>query len=595
MEKRLGILTELLLGLSLLWGCNTPVPPLIPQSPTAVPASPQPTQPVLEEAEVPPTPDLPVIAYNDIKEGQLVEAGASEAWRIEAQAGERLNLVVNGQFDSYLELYGPDHELIASNDDNGGSLNAALFDVQITQAGPHTILVRGFGQATGNYALALTGGHPTASGGSLNSGDIRAVILSAKGTKWHYTGQQGTYLTITTAGATGIDPYLSLYGPDGRLLISDDDSGVDLNAELYEFQLPSDGLYTLQARTISETGPVTLTLTSSAKLAGGGVIKPGQVQRGNLTLGRPHHWTFTGQVGQAISIGLASTAFDTFLELRDSQDGILIENDDFADSTDSLIDRFILPIDDTYTIVVRGLGEDDSGAYDLSLEAIEIPTGGGPLTTDAPIEAALLPGYVDNWFFEAEAGSFITITSTSTQLDTYLELYDQAGNLLLEDDDSGGDLNAALIEVPVESSGEYQVVVRSAKDGENEGGVYEVSLMVSEATTAPNQLQSGDLQTVTLEPGEQHTWTFTASRGNFVSIQMASDTLDTHLSLYNSDDTLLTLNDDYIGVQAAIVNYEILEDDEFRVVARTYSANESGEYTISLQISRDAGSLQSDQ
>ena len=219
--------TALLVMLSLiLAGCNpTPLP--IPQSPTSLPTEIQLTAtPPNEASEIPSPPSPPMVAYNEIVEGVLEMPGATGIWVFEAKAGERVNIVINSQFDSYVDLYGPSEVLIASNDDNDRTLNAALFDVQITKSGSHTIVVQAFNQATGSYALALTGGHPTANTSLLQSGDVRAVILSNQGTKWHYTGQKDTYLNISTDGADGVDPYLSLYGPDGQLLINDDDGGL---------------------------------------------------------------------------------------------------------------------------------------------------------------------------------------------------------------------------------------------------------------------------------------------------------------------------------------------------------------------------------
>jgi hypothetical protein len=69
--------------------------------------------------------------------------------------------VLNSQFDNYLELFDPTGELIASNDDSGDNLNAALFDVLLNKTGQHVIKIRGYNGQTGPYAVALTGGHPT--------------------------------------------------------------------------------------------------------------------------------------------------------------------------------------------------------------------------------------------------------------------------------------------------------------------------------------------------------------------------------------------------------------------------------------------------
>ena len=579
--------------LSLLAACNfglnssaepTPIPRptvALETEPTATEIKPIESQPA--EAS---TLDTPVIAYNEIKEGQLTSPDEVEEWVFNGQAGERVNIVLNSQFDSYLELYAPDGEFVASNDDSGENLSAALFDLQLKKSGPHTVLVRGYDGATGGYVLALTGGHPTIGGGTLASGDSRAVLLSEEGFKWQYQGQAGTYLTLTLNADEIVDSYLSLYGPDGTLLTSDDDSGGSLNAEIFEFELPVDGVYTIRANTIAEPGLVTLNLTSSSQTSGGGPLTVGVPQTATLKPERTHQWSFAGESGQIINLSMNSTDFDTFLELRNSQDVILAENDDNNrdGTTNSLIDLFLIPAADTYTIVARGLGEADSGDYNITLELVEVLPGGGPLLPDTPTQAPLASGQIDSWVFEAEQNSFIRVEVESDQFDTYLELYGPDEALLTEDDDSGGNLNPALFDFPVTQAGEYRLVVRSAQGDGGEGGVYDILLSISETLASTGELISGQSQTSNLSSDEEHIWTFEAIEGSSITVRMESTTLDTYLSLYDSTGELLTLNDDFEGTNAVIDNFTIPRDGEYRVVARAYSADEEGNYTILLEI-----------
>ncbi len=574
-----------------LVGCSTPslssTPTSMPQ-PTAPTAA---TETTLAQTEPTPSPEpsevLPAITYNEIKQGEIITPLETETWQFEAKVGDRVSVVVNSQFDSYLELIAPTGELMAHNDDYGDSLNAALIDIPVTQSGPHQIIIRGFGESTGTYALALTGGHPASSGGTIENDDTRTVLLSQDGLKWHYEGKQDTFLTITAKGNDGVDSLLSLYDPNGALLITDDDSGTNLDAEIIEFPLITDGKYTIRVQAIEQTGLATITVKSSATLSGGGTLTVGETRKGLLNAGRTHLWTFTGKAGQIVNLLLASSEFDTFLELRDSTGTILAENDDYEGSTDSVLDRFVLLADDTYTVVVRGLSDTIGGNYEIALDTIAVPTGGGDLEIGSPTEAVLLPGYVDNWFFEGEADSFVTIRATSLQLDTYLELYDADGNLLVEDDDSGGSLDAALIQIPLTDTGQYQIALRSSTETDV-SGVYEITLQIGEDVAPSDQLTSGEIQAAILEAGEQHSWTIEATVGDFITIEMNSDTLDTHLSLFDEEGTLLTLNDDYNGTQAAIVNHIIQEDGIYRIVARAYSADEDGDYTILAQVTDQA-------
>lgn len=571
--------------------CNTATATPRPALPNPIPT--QPSDPAAEEAVMPlqgQSPlavDAPAIAYGEIKEGALAESNAVDEWVFNANVGERVSIMLNSSFDSYLELLNANGELVGSNDDSGNSLTAALLDVQLPKTGPYVIRVRGYDGQTGSYALALTGGHPTVGGGLLGDQESRNVMLSEQGFKWRYTGQQGSYLSVKVQGDPGVDSYLSVYGPDGTLLASDDDSGQQLNPELIDLELPADGTYVIRAHTINSTGLVTLTLSAEAQSSGGGPLPAGKTQPAILKPGREHRWEFAGQSGQVVNINMVSPDFDTFLELRDSNGAILAENDDGPDGTNSVISNVALPADDTYTVIARSLTDDAGGSYEITLKPVKVTSGGGVLTPEKPVQASLSPGQTDTWTFDAAADTFVTVKVDSVQADTYLELFDPEGNLLTQDDDSGGNLNAAILDYPVSQEGQYQVAVRASRPETDEGGVYEISLLVADDLATSGQLESGQTVERELAAGEQHTWTFTAPEDNFVTVRMDSDTLDTYLSLYNGEGDLLYVNDDFFAKQAAITNFIVPETGEYRIVARAYSPEEAGSYRLSLQITAE--------
>lgn len=582
----------LMLILGLLSGCNfgasSSASTATPRPTVALRPNPTPTEikPIESQATAAPVLDAPVMGYNDIKEGELTTPGVPDEWVINARAGERVNIVLNSQFDSYVELFNPDGEFIAGNDDNGNTLDAALFELQMKQSGPHTLKVHGFDGATGPYALAVTGGHPTTGGGTLTDGTSRTVMLSTQGLKWKYQGKEGTYLTAVIRAEDLVDAQLALYDPDGALLTTDDDSAGNLNPEIFEFPLPADGAYTLQAQTSANTGIVSLNINSSTRTSGGGPLEIGLPQAGVLKRGRSHEWTFSGEVGQIISLTMNSIDFDAFLELRNAEGAILVENDDVHGGSNSAIELFTLPATDTYTIVARGVSNTDGGNYEITLKGVKVPPGGGPLLVDTDTQALLVPGQTNEWVFEGTANTFITANVQSDTLDTFLELYGPDGSLLTTDDDSGGDLNAALLNFPLPQSGQYQLVVKSAREGRADGGVYNILLTLTEDLDASGILTSGRPVTSNLAQGEQHTWTFEAEEGNRVTISMESDTLDTYLALYDASGELIDLNDDYQDTNAVIANVTIPQNGEYRIVARTYSAqDDGGEYTILLEIS----------
>ncbi|UPT75046.1 MAG: hypothetical protein M0D55_04855 [Elusimicrobiota bacterium] len=86
-----------------------------------------------------------------------------------------------------------------------------------------------------------------------------------------FRGERGQPVSIRLHALGFYDSYLDLYGPDGDWLEFDDDSGGDADAEILNFVLPEDGVYTIDAGAYAaETyGLFRLSLTGSEGALGG--------------------------------------------------------------------------------------------------------------------------------------------------------------------------------------------------------------------------------------------------------------------------------------------------------------------------------------
>ena len=94
-------------------------------------------------------------------------------------------------------------------------------------------------------------------------------------------------------------------------------------------------------------------------------------------------WQFSGKTGDAVTIEMHSSAFDTYLMLLDPNGVPLAENDDSAKGvTDSSI-TFTLSASGTWAVVANSLAASQSGAYTISLSC--------PSTTVAPRRRAAHP------------------------------------------------------------------------------------------------------------------------------------------------------------------------------------------------------------
>lgn len=189
---------------------------------------------------------------------------------------------------------------------------------------------------------------------------------------------------------------------------------------------------------------------------------------------------YTLQVDKAglYEIRLDSDAFDTVLGLEGN--GTQAENDDGGDGTNS---RIALPLEPgKYTLNVRGLGEDGTGAFKLTAKRTALPANmvnrDGTTLPGAGSVFAMLDGQGRRRFLlSLDRPADVRLDAISSQVDTVLRLVN--GDVELVDDDGGNGTNARLQEsLP---AGHYTVDVSSLSD---EPGLVEMRVQIDGAGTA---------------------------------------------------------------------------------------------------------------
>ncbi|MFQ3567423.1 MAG: pre-peptidase C-terminal domain-containing protein [Aggregatilineales bacterium] len=282
--------------------------------------------------------------------------------------------MISAEFDTFLELIGPNGFEVARDDDSGQGLNARIENFALPTTGTYTIIARGFAGASGAYTLTLSRGSGTSTtitpaGGSIEYGQtLRGVLSPNARDSYTFVGTAGDLVTIDLI-SNDFDTYLELIGPNGIEVARDDDSGQNLNARIENFTLPSTGTYTIIARAFSSGfGSYDLTLVQVGAASPATSISYGQSLTDVLTAGGRNSYTFDGTAGDVITIDMVSTDFDTFLELLGPNGAEVTRDDDSGDGFNARIANFTLPTTGTYTIIARAFGA-GFGSYTLTLVA----------------------------------------------------------------------------------------------------------------------------------------------------------------------------------------------------------------------------------
>jgi hypothetical protein len=224
--------------------------------------------------------------------------GARDQWTFSANGGEAIRINMDAEFDTYLELLGPDGARIAENDDFNG-LDSQI-DITLPAAGTYTIIARSFsstasgqytlsvqlaqpggastGSLTGSMSGSLTGsmsGSTTASagGGTISVGQtVTGNIAQGAIDQWTIALTQGQTIQINMDAE--FDTVLELRDASGtQVAFNDDFNG--LNSQI-TYQVATSGTHTILARAFGSFngGPYTL----SVQLA-----QPGGASTGSLT------------------------------------------------------------------------------------------------------------------------------------------------------------------------------------------------------------------------------------------------------------------------------------------------------------------------
>jgi hypothetical protein len=115
----------------------------------------------------------------------------------------------------------------------------------------------------GAGAASGAGGGATAAG-SINYGQTVAGALGVgEKVAWTFTGSANDVVTIDAIASDPVqmDTFLELLGPNGNVLIGDDDSGEESNARISNYRLPTDGQYTIRVSSVAGAGDYQLMLS----------------------------------------------------------------------------------------------------------------------------------------------------------------------------------------------------------------------------------------------------------------------------------------------------------------------------------------------
>ncbi len=302
----------------------------------------------------------------------------------------------SGDLDAALEIVNSQSQVIASNDDSPGTLDAAITGFIIREDGAYVIIASRFGQAAGrskgSFVLTLNVGAENGVGKSI---DLALPLLSgipAQGEItndsslqfYSFDGKRDDVVTIRMNRlGGGLDAFLALLNPAQIEIATDDDSGGGKNALINQYVLPADGTYTILATRFDRAQGTSVGKYQIQVDISGNVFQdvPANIQRievgssviGTITSAEPQVlYAFLGRQSDVLTIAMNQIdgGLDPRVAILNSNRDPITSDDNSGGDQNALIKSFVVPATGVYYLLAtHSSAANTTGHFTLTLTA----------------------------------------------------------------------------------------------------------------------------------------------------------------------------------------------------------------------------------
>jgi hypothetical protein len=227
--------------------------------------------------------------------------------------------------------------------------------------------------------------------------------------------------------------------------------------------------------TLRPTAVATILPSGFAQAVPGEQLEIGDVREGTFIEGsETHTYTFFAPAETIVTFGLnrfEDSTIDPAISLQDPDGILLIQNDNYRDSSDALVVNYSLPLTGVYTLSASSTNSQGSGHYLIALGQgfvlRNVNQGNAP--HNQPVISALENyGLRDIWNIEASLGDRISVSVENwdgSSFDPMLELVAPTGETLAFDDDGGANKNAIVTGIYAPVTGTYRIHIAAYDHG----------------------------------------------------------------------------------------------------------------------------------
>jgi hypothetical protein len=448
-------------------------------------------------------------------------------------AGQRINLgfsaVTIGQCNAI--VYRPDGVQMGALftfGTSGGGMDVGV----LPMTGTYTIFLDPSSTYTGTVTVTAS----TELSGTITPGGAAVPISIARvgqNARYTFSGTTGQTVSLAVTAVTIPGGYLSILKPDGTALVSG--IGFNTGGGVIDTQvLPTSGTYAILIDPAgTNTGNVTVTLYNQPDVSGTITLDGASVTPTLTVPGQRARYTFTGTIGQWVTLGLSSVSIPSSTVSILKPDGTTLVSGTINTSGGSLDPTTSLPTTGTYTIVV-----DPASTYTGSI-TLSLSTA---LTGSITLDGASVPisftrvGQTARYTFSGTSGQWVSLGLTSVTISSAtVTLLGPTGATLASTSvgTAGGGLEPTST---LPTTGTYTIVVDPT--GLSTGNL---TLTLMSYLTGSLNLDGAATTSTIATVGQNALYTFSGTAGQWVSLGVTSVTLPSaYVTLYKPDGTTLT-------------------------------------------------------
>jgi YD repeat-containing protein len=453
--------------------------------------------------------------------------GQSARYTFTGTAGQHVSLsITNSTYAGCLALSASilksDGSTLGSNSTCGSTLY--IDSVTLPSTGTYTVLVDPQGSSTGSATLLLSAFNDVT--GTITPGTPLTATTTFAGQNALYTfsGTAGQQISVNITNSTYagcLSLTARVLNPDGSTLGSNSTCGSTLLVD--SLKLATNGTYTVVIDPQgTSTGSANVVLNTFNDVTG--TITAGTpITATTTTIGQNALYTFSGTVGQQITVNITNSTYAGCLSLSArvlNPDGSTLGSSSTCGST-LLVDSLTLGSTGTYTIVIDPQGT-ATGSATVLLSTFNDITG--TITPGTPLSVTTTAiGQNARYTFTGAAGQQVSVNMSGS---TYVGCNAVVVSILKPDGTSLGSAGICngstgfLDSLTLPTAGTY--TVRVDPQGTTTGSV---TLLLNTFADVTGTITAGTaLTATTTTPGQNALYTFSGTSGQQVSINLSSST-----------------------------------------------------------------------